>query len=94
MDVFMRTVERLAEIARAESVPRPLDCAPIMLRVRGLGIPEDDRMLSLPLRFWAGGAAAAAAAAVAVSAFAAAAWTEMGDPSTAVQSLFDVMDVL
>ncbi len=94
MDTFMRKIERLSEMARAESVPRPLACAPIMARIRGLAIEDDDRVLSLPLRFWAGGAVAAAAAAVAVSVFAVMAWTEMGSPATAVESLFDILEVI
>ncbi len=95
MDAFLKKIERLAGMASAQSVPRPLDRAGVMERIRGLGIDrEDDRVLSLPLRFWAGGAAAAAAAAVAVSVFAVSAWADMNSPLTAVESLFDVLDVL
>ncbi len=95
MDAFLKKIERLAEMASAESPPRPLDAAGVMNRVRGLDIDSgDDLPLSLPLRFWAGGAAAAAAAAVAVSVFAAAAWADLNSPLTAMESLFDVLDVL
>lgn len=93
MDAFMRKIERLAEMAEARSVPRPLDSAGVMARIRGLE-REDDRVLSLPLSFFAGGAAAAAAAAVAVSLFALSAWQDMGSPLTAMESMFDVMEVL
>ena len=96
MDAFMKKIERLAEMATAQSVPQPLDAAGVMARIRGLEVEDDERVLSLPLRFWAGGAAAAAVAAVVVSLLAATAWTEMGSPLTAIQSLMeaDVLDIL
>lgn len=94
MDAFMKQIERLSDMASARSVPQPLDRAAVMARIRELAVEEDDRVLSLPLRFWAGGAAAAAAVAIAVTLFAATAWTDMGNPLTATDSLFNVMDVL
>ncbi|MDR1744432.1 MAG: hypothetical protein LBS30_01615 [Planctomycetota bacterium] len=95
MDAFLKKIERLAELAAGESVPQPLDSVGVMNRIRGLEIGrEEDRVLSLPLRFWAGGVAAAAAVAIAVSLFAVTAWTEMNSPLTAAESFFDVLDVL
>jgi hypothetical protein len=94
MDAFMKKIERLSELATSQSVPLPLDRRAIMARIHGLAVEEDDQVLSLPLRFWATAAATAAAAAIAVSVFAATAWTEMGSPTTAVESLFDIMEVL
>lgn len=88
MDDFMNAIERLAALARSQSVPRPLDCAGVMARIRGLEV-EDEGVLSLPLRFYAGGAAAAAAAAIAVTLFAATAWTDMAGPGVAMDSLLD-----
>lgn len=93
MDAFMKKIERLAEMASGAAVPQPLDATGVMARLRGLEI-EDDRVLTLPLRFFAGGAAAAAALAVAVTALAATAWSEMSSPLMAFESMIDVMDVL
>jgi hypothetical protein len=99
MDVFLNKIERLAAMARARSVPRPLDCDGVMARIRRLDI-EDEGVLTLPLRFFAGGAAAAAAAALAVTLLAATAWTETIAPLTAagsmssIESLVDVMEML
>lgn len=93
MDELMNKIERLAAMAGSRSVPKPLDCAGVMDRIRGLEVEEED-VLSLPLRFYVGGAAAAAAAAIAVSLLAATAWTEMSSPLLAMDSLVEVMDLL
>ncbi len=93
MDAFMKKIERLAEMARASSVPLPLDTAGVLARVRGLE-REDDNVLSMPFSFFAGGAAAAAAAAVVVAFFAVSAWNDMNSPIEAIDSMFNVMDVL
>ena len=93
MDAFMKKIERLAEMASGQSVPVPLDATGVMARIRGLEF-EDDRVLTLPFRFFAGGAAAAAAAAVAVTLLAATAWGEMSSPFIPVESLIDLTEVL
>ena len=93
MDAFMKKIERLAEMAKAQSVPQPLDSVGILARIRGLE-REDDRVLSMPFGFFAGGAAAAAAAAVVVTLLAVSAWNDMSSPIEAIDSMFNVMDVL
>ncbi|MCD8140796.1 MAG: hypothetical protein LUE17_13630 [Planctomycetaceae bacterium] len=93
MDAFVEKLDRLTSMARHQSVPRPLDGESVMARIRGLEM-EDDGVLSLPLRFYAGGVAAAAALALAVTLFAATAWTEMSSPIIAMDTLVDVMDML
>lgn len=97
MDAIMNKIERLAAMARSQSVPVPLDCDSVMARIRGLEV-EEEGVLSLPLRFYAGGAAMAAVAAVAVTLLAATAWTEMTGPLAALDSLAEVslemMDLL
>ncbi|MCD8351302.1 MAG: hypothetical protein LUC93_11905 [Planctomycetaceae bacterium] len=93
MDAFLEKLDRLASMARQQSVPRPLDGDGVMARIRGLEL-EVAGVLSLPLRFYAGGVAAAAALAIAVTLFAATAWTEMSNPLTAIDTLVDVMDML
>lgn len=93
MDDFMKKIERLAELARAQSVPQPLDSVGLMARIRGLE-REDDRVLSMPFGFFAGGAAAAAAAAVVVTFLAVSAWSDMNSPIEAIDSMFSLMDVL
>lgn len=93
MDAFMKKIERLAELARAQSVPQPLDGAGVMARIRGLE-REDDRVLSMPFGFFAGGAAAAAAAAIVVTLMAVSAWSEMNSPIEAINSMFSLVDVL
>ncbi len=90
---FLEKLDRLASMARQQSVPRPLDSEGVMARIRGLEM-EDDGVLSLPLRFYAGGVAAAAALALAVTLLAATAWTEMSSPVYAIDTLVDVMDML
>jgi hypothetical protein len=99
MDAFMNKIERLAAMAGMRSVPKPLDCGGVMTRIRCLDV-EDEGVLTLPLRFFAGGAAAAAVAAVAVTLLAATAWMEMisplaaADSMPAIESLVDVMEML
>lgn len=94
MDAFLKKMERLSEMASRRSDPAPLDAAGVMSRIHGLQIDEEGDVLTLPLGFFAGGAAAAAAAAVAVSFLAFAAWGEMSNPLTAMDSLIDVMEIL
>lgn len=91
MDAFMKKLEQLSEMAALRPDPRPLDSALVMSRLHGLDCVMDDRVLSLPLRFWAGGAAIAAAAAFGVTTLASTAWTEMSSPLVAVDSLFNVL---
>ena len=95
MDAFMKKFERLSEMAAGRPDPRPLDCGAVMSRIHGLSgldiATPDDRVLSLPLRFWAGGAAAAAAVALGGATLASTAWMEMASPLTAVDSLFSVL---
>ena len=93
MDAFMKKIERLAAMASERPLPAPLDASGVLARIRGLEV-EDERVLTLPLGFFAGGAAAAAAAAVAVTLLAATAWAEMSSPFVAMESLIDVMEVL
>ncbi len=93
MDAFIKKIERLAEMARAASVPQPLDRAGLMARIRGLE-REDDTVLSMPFGFFAGGAAAAAAAAAVVAFFAVSAWSDLNSPIEAIDLMFNVMDAL
>lgn len=93
MDAFMKKFERLSEMASNRSDPLPLDSAAVMARIRGLQV-EDENVLTLPLGFFAGGAAAAAVAAIAVSFLAFTAWGEMSSPIAAMDSLINVMDIL
>ncbi len=93
MDAFMRNFERLAALARGASAPRPLDCAGVMARIRGLE-REDENVLSMPFGFFAGGAAAAAAVAAVVAFLAVSAWNEMNSPLGALDSMFNVLEVL
>lgn len=93
MDAFMKKIERLATMASERPLPAPLDASGVMARIRGLEI-EDERVLTLPLGFFAGGAAAAAAAAVAVTLLAVTAWDDMSSPFVAVESLIDISEFL
>ncbi len=93
MDI-MRKIERLAEMSAARSDPLPLDANSVMHRIGALRVEDDDAVLSVPLGFFAGGAAIAAAAAIAVTLLAATAWTDMSSPFAAVESLLDIQDVL
>ncbi len=94
MDAFMTKLERLADMAKGRSNPGPLDVNSVMAHIRGLDKEEDNRVLSFPLGFFAGGAAAAAAVAIGISVFAVMAWTDMSSPFAAFDSLLNVMDVL
>lgn len=91
MDAFLKKMERLSEMASRRSDPAPLDAAKVMSRIHGLQIEEEGDVLTLPLGFFAGGAAAAA---VAVSFLAFTAWGEMSSPLAAMDSLIDVMEIL
>ncbi|MCD7895787.1 MAG: hypothetical protein LUG50_03815 [Planctomycetaceae bacterium] len=93
MDI-MKKIERLADLAAARSNPLPLDTNSVMLQIRALRDRDDDAVMSVPLGFFAGGAALAAAAAIAVTLFAVTAWTDMSSPFAAVESLLDLQDVL
>lgn len=101
MDAFLKKIERLAAMASTEPAPAALDVDGVMAKIRGIDIAggleadaEDDGVLSLPLRFWAGGAAAAAVVALAVSLAASTAWTELTSPMAAAESLFNVLEAL
>ncbi len=93
MDAFMKKIERLAEMARSAPAPRPLDSAGVMARIRGLE-REEDNILSMPLGFFARGAAVAAVAALVVTFFAVSAWSDLNSPLEALDSMFTVMDSL
>lgn len=93
MDAFLNKLDRLAALARSAPAPAPLDAAGLTARLRGLE-REDDNILSMPFRFFAGGAAAAAVAALIVTFLAVSAWNDMNSPIAAIDSMFDVMDVL
>ncbi len=93
MDAFMKKLGRLAALARDASPPRPLDAAGVMARIRDLS-REDETVLSMPFRFFAGGAAAAAAVAAVAALLAVSAWNEMNSPLGAIDSMFNVMEVL
>lgn len=92
MDAFLKKMERLSEMVSRRSDPAPLDAAGVMSRIHGLQIEEEGDVLTLPLGFFAGGAAAAAAVAVSFLAFTA--WGEMSSPLAAMDSLIDVMEIL
>lgn len=87
MDAFMKKIEQLSDMAARRPNPRPLDGGVIMARLQGLDCRMEEEVLSLPLRFWAGGAALAATVALGVTTLAASAWTEMASPMAAVDSL-------
>lgn len=92
MDNFLNKLEQLADLAAQRPDPRPLAVGGVMARVRGLEIEDDSQ--TIPLRFFAGGAVAAAAAAVVVSLLAVSSWTEATSPLVAMNSMFDVMDMM
>jgi|GEM_PF-2261330 hypothetical protein len=79
MDTVIKQLERLAEIAAARQDPMPLDAGGVMMRIRGLDTGVDMRE-SLPIRFFAGGAAAVAAAAAFAAIIGVRAWQEIANP--------------
>lgn len=83
-------LERLAEMARSEASPVPLDVPGVMSRIRGLEVePEPE---TLPLGFFAGGMAAAAAAAVIVALLALPSWSALTSPLNLLSLLPDGLD--
>lgn len=86
MDAVLEKLERLAEMASREAAPAPLDAGSVMARIRGLEMEESE---VIPFGLLAGGVAAAAAVAVAITAFAVTVWTDLSDPLTTFESLYE-----
>ena len=92
MDVFMKNFERLADLARLEQEPLPLDASVVMERLRGLEIEGDEE--TPPIRLFLGGALVAAAAAAFALFTAQSAWQELVSPLNAMGSFIEVLDIV
>lgn len=90
MDTFLMRLDRLAEMARSEAGPVPLDAAGVMSRIRGLDIEREPE--PLPLAFFAGGMVAAAAAAAIIAHLAFPAWSDLSSPLNLLSSLPEGLD--
>lgn len=92
MDTVLEKIERLAELARREPSPDPLDAGRIMATIRGLDIEAEPE--ALPMIPFLGGLAAAAAAAAVIIFFALPAWSDLSSPMTLLSQLPEALDIL